>query len=139
MQPHVIQFGNLEDLVAELPAAHVVRVVALDVTEGAYQQVAELRLAGIGVHVRAVNSQGHILACYLPVARMQVFGRRPRPDDPGAEKYSQAWDEAEALKARVCAYLDERGFAVRGGVIHLGEAQLMHGHWPSDPAGRPSG
>jgi hypothetical protein len=68
MYPHIIQFDKLEDLVAELPADHIVRAVALDVTEGTYEKVVELRIAGIGVHVRTINEEGHILSSTLPVA-----------------------------------------------------------------------
>ena len=133
MRPHIIQFANLDDFISELPIGHTIRVTALDVTEGMYEKVSELRIAGIGAHVRAINEDGHILTCYLPVAQLQIFGRRPRKDDPDEESYSQAWDKAIALKARVCAFLSDRGFTVRSGVIHLGEINLLHGHWSSDP------
>jgi hypothetical protein len=133
MANHIIQFPDLDEFVSELPADHIVRVVALDVTEGTYDKVAELRIAGIGVHVRAINKDGHIMACYLPVARMQIFGRRPRKGDPDEEAYNQAWDKAAALEARVRAFLAAGGFSVRSGVIHLGEVNLLPGCWSSDP------
>ena len=133
MRPHIVQFANLDDFSPELPVGHTVRVTALDVTEGMYERVSELRIAGIGTHVRAINEDGHILTCYLPVAQLQVFGRRPRKGDPDEESYSQAWDKATALKTRVCAYLSDQGFNVRSGVIHLGEVSLLHGYWSSDP------
>jgi hypothetical protein len=132
MRPQIIQCANLDDFLPELPVGHTVRVAALDVTEGTYEKVSELRIAGIGAHVRAINEDGHILTCYLPVAQLQIFGRRPRKGDPDEESYSQAWEKAIALKTRVCAFLSDRGFAVRSGVIHLGEINLLHGHWSSD-------
>ena len=133
MCPHIIQFADLDDYIAELPVDHTVRVTALDVTEGTYEKVSELRIAGIGTHVRAISEDGHILTCYLPVAQLQVFGRRPRRGDPDEESYSQAWEKAAALKVRVGAFLSERGFTIRSGVIHLGEVNLLHGYWSSDP------
>ena len=133
MRPHIIQFANLDDFIPELPIDHTIHVTALDVTEGMYEKVSELRIAGIGAHVRAINEDGHILTCYLPVAQLQIFGRCPRKGDPDEESYSQAWDKATALKTRVCAYLSDQGFNVRSGVIHLGEISLLHGCWSSDP------
>jgi hypothetical protein len=131
--PITIQFADLNELAAELPAGHIVRVNALDTTEASFDGMADLRVAGIGVHVRAVNPDGHLLACYLPVHRMQVFGRRPRPNDHEAATYSQAWDKAEALRQRVSDWLAEQGFVVRRGVINLGDLRPMPGRWAADP------
>lgn len=128
-----IQFTDLNELAAELSAGHIVRVNALDITEATLEGLAELRVAGIGVHVRAVNPDGHLLACYLPVHRMQVFGRRPRPNDHEAAAYNLAWEKAEQLRQRACEWLSSQGFAVRGGVIHLGDMRPMPGRWASDP------
>jgi hypothetical protein len=95
---HVIQFGQLEQFVAE-PSCQgsVVRVAALDVTESVSSQIPGLRTASVGVHVRAINDVGHILACYLPVAQVQLFNGR-RQGDPTWQKYDEAWEKAEALK-----------------------------------------
>ena len=73
MRTHIIQFANLDDFVSELPVGHTIRVVALDITEGTNEKVSELRIAGIGVHARAINEESHILTCYLPVAQLQIF------------------------------------------------------------------
>jgi hypothetical protein len=88
--------------------------------------------------VRAINEAGHILACYLPVARLQLYNGR-RAGDPTWEQYDLAWEKAEALKERVMAFLQEaaagRGFTVCGaGVIDLGQARPLSATWPSDPA-----
>lgn len=125
---HLIQFLNLEDLVAELPAGHVVRVNALDITEATFDR-GELRVAGIGVHVRTINSENHLLSCYLPVAVMQLFGRRPQPDDPDEPRYNQAWEKANALQQQVTDYLAGEGLDVRPGVIYLNGVLPLHGHW----------
>jgi hypothetical protein len=55
MSQHIIQFANLDDFLPELSVGHTVRVAALDVTEGTYERVTELRIAGVGAHVRAIN------------------------------------------------------------------------------------
>ncbi len=139
MSAHVIQLAHLEELLqGELRAGDVVRVVVLDVTESVSRQVPGLRLTSIGVHVRAVNAAGHILACYLPVAEIQLYNGR-REGDPTWQQYDAAWERAEALKGRVVAYLQaaaaEQGFTVRtAGVIDLGEVRPLHGTWLSDPA-----
>lgn len=139
MKTHVIQFGQLEEFVAE-PSCRdsVVRVVALDVTESVSAQIPGLRTASVGVHVRAINDDGHILACYLPVATIQLFNGR-REGDPTWQQYDAAWGKAEALKERVIAYLQkvatEKGFAVRAaGVIDIGETLPLRATWKSDPA-----
>lgn len=134
----VLQFGKLEELVQEeIHHGNVVRVVALDITESVSSQIPDLRMAGIGVHVRAIDNAGQILACYLPVASIQMFNGR-REGDPTWQAYDEAWDKAEALKERVIAYLEqvaaEKGFAVRAaGVIDIGETRPLRATWRSDP------
>jgi hypothetical protein len=139
MPAHVIQFARLEEFITEeLP--NTVRVTALDVTESTSSQIPGLRLAGIGVHVRTINAEGHILACYLPVASVQIYEAVPRDSDPTRKEYDAAWEQAEALKERVMACLQEKGFAVSGaGVIHLDGVRPLHGSWPSGPALRANG
>ncbi|NLF64704.1 MAG: hypothetical protein GX579_08875 [Chloroflexi bacterium] len=134
MAAHVIQFARLEELLAEeLP--NVVRVTALDVTESTSSQIPGLRLAGIGVHVRTINTQGHILACTLPLASVEIYEVAPRDADPAWQTYDDAWSQAEALKERVMAYLTENGCAVTGaGIIHLDGVQPIPATWRSDPA-----
>lgn len=122
MSKQIIQFGTLEAFTAEaLGEGAVIRVVALDITESVSSQIPGLRTASVGVHVRAINDAGHILACYLPVAQVQLFNGR-REGDPTWQQYDEAWEKAKALKKRVTAYLEqvaaEKGFAVRAaGVI----------------------
>jgi hypothetical protein len=134
-----LQFGKLEEFVQEvLRRGSVVRVVALDITESVSSQIPSLRTAGIGVHVRAINDDGQILACYLPVARIQLYNGRNEAD-PVWREYDKAWDKAEALKERVIAYLEqvaaEKGFAIRAaGVIDMGETRPLRATWQSDPA-----
>lgn len=146
MKIHVIQFGRLEEFVQEdlgedNPSTGsgqaLVRVMVLDVTESVSGQIPGLRLAGIGVHVRAINDAGQILACYLPVAHIQLYNGR-RDGDPTWQAYDEAWDKAEALKERVIAYLEQvaagKGFAVRAaGVIDMGETRPLRATWNSDP------
>jgi hypothetical protein len=139
MSPQIIQFARLEELVAEEPP-NIVRVTALDVTESTSSKIPGLRLASIGVHVRTVNDAGHILACYLPVASVQIYEAVPRDSDPTRKEYEAVWEQAEALKERVKAYLRESGCAVSSaGVIHLNGVRPLHGSWPSDPVQRAKG
>lgn len=134
----VIQLARLEEFVQEeLHGGNLVRVVVLDVTDSVSSQIPALRTAGVGVHVRAINDDGHILACYLPVASIQLFNGR-RAGDPTWQAYDEAWEKAEALKERLIAYLRdiaaEKGFTVRdAGVIDLGEARPLRATWKSDP------
>lgn len=140
----VIQHSKLEELVAG-PLAHgdIVRVVVLGMTESISSQIPGLRRVSVGVHVRTINRAGHILACYLPVARIELYNGR-REGDPTWQAYDDAWAEAEALQERVLTYLREiaarQGFTVRAaGVIDLGETGLLRARWPSDPAGAAHG
>lgn len=146
MKTLVIQFGKLEEFVREdlgqgNPSTGsgqaLVRVVALDITESVSGQIPGLRTAGIGVHVRAINDAGHILACYLPVAHIQLYNGR-REGDPTWQEYDAAWDKAEALKERVIAYLEqgasEKSYTVcAAGVIDIGEIQPLRATWKADP------
>jgi hypothetical protein len=129
----VIQFARLEELVAEAPP-NIVRITALDVTESTSSQIPGLRLAGIGVHVRTISDEGHILACYLPVASVQIYEAVPRDSDPTRQEYDAAWERAEALKERVVVYLKEKGCTVSSaGVIHMGNVRPLRGTWAPDP------
>ena len=137
--PKVIQFGKLEAVVAEdLGEGGIVRVTILDITESASTQIPSLRMAGIGVYVRTINDDGHILACYLPIAQLQLYNGR-RDGDPAWQKYDAAWEKAEALKKRVVAYLEsitaDKKITIRtAGVIDMGEIRPLRATWQSDPA-----
>lgn len=137
MKNHIIQFGQLEELVAELKPDNIVRVVILDISEGVSSQIPDLRRVKVGVHIRTISTNEHILACYLPVATIQLFNGR-REDDPTWQQYDEAWAKAEALKARVIAFLEgvavEKGFTVRdAGVIDIGEVRPLRATWVSTP------
>jgi hypothetical protein len=134
----VIQFGKLEEFVEEeLGEGNVVRVVVLDVTVSVSSKIPGLRTAGVGVHVRTINDAGQILACYLPVASIELYNGR-REGDPTWQAFDQAWDKAESLKERVMAHLQgvaaEKGFTVRAaGVIEIGQTLPLWATWKSDP------
>ena len=128
----LIQFADLAHLVAELPAGHVVRVETLETVEGVDKGTG-VRRVGIGVHVRAFTPDGHILAGYIPTARLQLIGQTDL-DDPGgtAGRYDAAWEEARTNAERVRAYLARRGLDVRRGTIDLGDARPLAGGWRED-------
>ena len=139
MTKQVIQFGQLEEFMAEpFVPGQVVRVVVLEISEGVSAQIPDLRQVGVGVHVRTINSDGYVLACYLPVATVQLYNGR-REGDPTWQKYDAAWEQAAALKERVITTLQaaavEKGFKVRAaGVIDLGEIRPLRATWKADPA-----
>jgi hypothetical protein len=54
MKNHVIQFGQLEELVAELKPEQIARVVILDISKGFSSQIPDLRQVSVGVHIRTV-------------------------------------------------------------------------------------
>lgn len=135
----IIQFARLEEFVEEdLRAGNVVRVVVLEITESVSSQIPGLRNVGIGVHVRTINDDGHILACYLPTGRLQLYNGR-REGDPTWQEYDAVWEKAERLKERVIVFLQavsaEKGFSVRtAGVIDMGQTRPLRGTWKSDPS-----
>ena len=139
MTKQVIQFGQLEEFMAESFAPdQVVRVVVLEISEGVSAQIPDLRQVSVGVHVRTINRDEHILACYLPVATVQLYNGR-REGDPTWQKYDAAWEQAAALKERVITTLQavatEKEFSVRAaGVIDLGEIRPLRATWKADPA-----
>jgi hypothetical protein len=86
---------------------------------------------------RAIDDARQILACYLPVAVIQLFNGR-REGDSTWQQYDEAWEKAEALKERNIAYLEqvaaEKGFTVRAaGVIDISETRPLPATWKSDP------
>jgi len=138
MNPHVIQFGRLEEFVAELSLDNLVRVVILDSSKSISSQIPDFRRVSTGVHARTINESGHILVCYLPIATTELFNGR-REGDPTWEQYDKIWQKAEALKDRLVAYLQktatEKGFTVStAGVIDLGEVRPLQATWFTDPA-----
>lgn len=122
----VIQFAELGELISELHPGDVVRVVELE-TVLSQSSVAPIRTVEVGVHVRHINSEQQVLACYVPTGSAQRWAERPVPREE--EKHREAWDRAEALASKLRESLGQRGFAVRGGVIDLGETKLIHGCW----------
>lgn len=139
MNPKIIQFGQLEELLTEpFTPGQVMRVVVLETSESMSSKIPGWRMVHVGVHVRSINDSGQILACHLPVAALELFNGR-RENDPGWQRYDAAWEEAAALKKRVSAYLQtaavEKGFTLRtAGVIDLGDARPLHATWKTDPA-----
>lgn len=134
MTKQVIQFGQLEEFMAEpFTPGQVVRIVVLEISEGVSAQIPDLRQVSVGVHVRTINSDRHVLACYLPVATVQLYNGR-REGDPTWQKYDVAWEQAAALKERVITTLQsaaaEKGFKVcAAGVIDLGEIRPLQATW----------
>ena len=139
MTKQVIQFGQLEEFMAEPFAPdQVVRVVVLEISEGVSAQIPDLRQVSVGVHVRKINSDEHVLACYLPVATVQLYKGR-REGDPTSQKYAAACSQAAALKVHVIITLQaavaEKGFKVcAADVIDLGEIRPLRATWMADPA-----
>ncbi len=138
MNEKIIQFGQLEELLTEpFVPGQVVRVVVLETSESLARQIPGWRMVHIGVHVRSINEFGHILACHLPVATLELFNGR-RENDPTWQRYDMAWEEAASLKERVAAYLQtvaaEKGFTLHmAGVIDLGDIRPLHATWKTDP------
>lgn len=138
MKAKIIQFGQLENLLAEpFVPGQVVRVVVLETSETMSAKIPGWRLVHIGVDVRTINESGHILACHLPVAALELFNGR-RENDPTWRKYDAAWEEAAALKQRVVTLLQtaaaKTGFTVRtAGVIDLGDVRSLRATWHTDP------
>ena len=137
MNNHVIQFSELETLVAEPFAPdQVVRVVVLEMSQPVSARIPDLRQVTVGVHVRTINPHGHILACHLPVGTLQLYNGR-REGDPTWQRYDAVWEQATTLQKRVLAFLQpvaqERGFVLRtAGVIDLGDLRPLAGRWSTD-------
>jgi len=138
MNAKIIQFGQLEELLTEpFAPGQVVRVVMLETSESLARQIPGWRMVHIGVDVRSINESGHILACHLPVAALELFNGR-RENDPTWQKYDAAWEKAASLKERVVTFLqtvaEELGFTLRtAGVIDLGDVRPLHATWKTDP------
>lgn len=137
MSKNIIQFGELETLLDEpFGQEQVVRVIVLETSESMSSKIPSWRSVHIGVHVRSINAVGHVLACHLPVASLELFNGR-RENDPGWQEYDAAWEEAVALKERVVTFLQaaasEKGFSLRtAGVIELGDIRLLRATWKAD-------
>jgi hypothetical protein len=136
VKTHTVQFAQLEELVAELKPGNIVRVIILDISKCVSRQMPDLRQVSVGVPIRTINADGHVLACYLPWATIQLFNGR-RQDDPNWQKYDEVWEKAEVLKERVMVYLQkvavEREFTVsNAGVIDMGDTRPLRATWQSD-------
>ena len=123
----VIHFAELDEMLDELQAGQTVRVAVLDVTEQTYKKYG-IRKASLGIHVRAFVGE-HILSCYLPVTALQIAGGIPHREHGQFQAYTEAWDRAACYAEQVKAYLTQRGFDVRPGVIDLGNARPLPGGW----------
>lgn len=120
----LVQFMNLDEMVAELTPGQVVRVESLEIMRGVSKQ--GISVAELGVHVRAFNDDGHVLSCCLPIRQTQMICGKPLGAE---EEHRQAWDEAMALAVHVRLYLGNELFNVRSGVIDIGEAKLLTAYW----------
>ena len=138
MNGKIVQFGQLEEMLAEpFSSGQVMRVVILETSESLSPKIPGWRLVHIGVHVRSINESGHILACHLPIAKLELMNGR-RENDPAWQQYDAAWEEAEALKVRVVNYLQTAASEIEftvipSGVIELGEIRPLHATWKTDP------
>ena len=123
----VIHFGDLDEMLNELQPGQTVRVAVLDVTEQTFKKYG-FRKASLGVHVRAFAGE-HILSCYIPVTALQIVGGVPHREHGQFQEYTETCDKANSRAEQVKAYLTERGFDVRPGVIDLGNARPLPGGW----------
>lgn len=123
----VIHFVKLGDLIAELQPGHIVRVAELDITESTYKGV-DVRMAGIGVHVRTFDEAGRILSWYWPLARLQVVGSI-YPGHAQYEEYQAVWNTVEKAGEAIRAFLASCGLDVRPGIIDLGDVRPLRGEW----------
>lgn len=122
----VIHFVKLDELLDELPPGSVVRVVALETTESTSDQYG-IRLVGYGVHARATLF-GEIYSWYYRARRLQLVGNIYHGH--GQEKeHRAAWAAAEAAAEEIKAYIVERGYQVRPGIIDLEGGHPIPGTW----------
>ncbi|MBU0494032.1 MAG: hypothetical protein KKB13_19455 [Chloroflexi bacterium] len=129
----VIQFLHLEQMLLELPHMHVLRVEPLEDRDTGPQHTTRVRC---GVHVRAVNHDGHVLACCVYVGTFHLLGPTCM-EDPTGGALQDARQEANDLACDVSEYLESVGYDVRHGVIDIGRADVIRGSWGSLPANEP--
>ncbi len=124
----VIQFVELDELLAELPKGHVVRVEVLHIIEGVSKE--GISQVGIGVHVRAFapDDSNHVLVCYICMARRMQSGNIVL-SGPGSNGKKSADKKVMEVMEQVRTYLAKRQFDVRPGVIEIGDARLLDGGW----------
>ncbi len=122
----IIQFTQFEDFINELSPQQIVRIEVLGTVE-ATASIHNVARIGLGVHLRTLDEEGNILACYLRTGSYQEVNGRPV-----SENSQQIWDQAENLKARIKDFLAKQGFQPRPGVIELGDIQLLRASFPDN-------
>ncbi len=120
----VVQFYSVEDFLAEVQPADLVRVQVQ--TWSKQTELAPLTAYRIGVHVtRRDPDTGEFHSCYLAtfVGTAMVQAEHDR------ERLDRARERAEEYASRLRAELEARGAVVRPGRYEIGDVHPVQASW----------
>jgi len=117
----ILQFSQLENLLAEAGGVDCLRVHVLEKTRRASSSALTQLEIAIGLTVQAIAPGGRVLSWYYPIDAWQTFVPEAPPDNaPGRVRYQAAWQRAERLRDQLVARLQAMEYtAATDGLIEL--------------------
>jgi hypothetical protein len=140
----VLQYLELENLLAEAGAAAGLRVHVLERSKATSSSVLSWREIMIGLCVQAITPDRRILSWYGEIAKLGFYAHAQATNgepSPEREQYQAAWQQARALQIELDGRLREKGYVVyTDGLIELETPHLLRGvtgliAWPEGGAG----
>lgn len=120
----IIHFPTVELLTAELCTGHIVRLAARNHLLISNEQ--EEEVIEFGVHVGAINADGHTLVCYTPVVRMRAPINPPEKRAYAIDvTHRECFDRAIKHLDEMRTTLTQQGFDVRMSWIDIPHDELL--------------
>ena len=142
MNQIILQYLELENLLAEADGADGLRVHVLEQTRTTSSYMLTWREITIGLCVRAITPEGRILSWYGEIAKLGFYAHAQAGNgdsSPEREQYQAAWQRARELQAELAARLRAAAYTVyTDGVIEMEVGNFLHGvttlvTWPKLP------
>jgi hypothetical protein len=144
----VLQYQELENLLAEAGEAEGLRVHVLERSKATSSNALSWREIMIGLSVQAITPEERILSWYGEIAKLGFYVHIQPPNgesSPEREQYQAAWQQARAQQVELVERLRQEGHVVyTDGLIDLEVAHLLRGvtgliAWPGGVAGEREG
>jgi hypothetical protein len=127
----VLQYQELENLLAEAEAAEGLRVHVLERSKATTSNALSWREIMIGLSVQAITPGGRILSWYGEIAKIGFYAHIQPPNgelSPERAQYQSAWQQARELQAELVERLRQEGYVVyTDGLIELEVVHLLRG------------
>lgn len=129
----VLQYAELENLLADAASSDAVRVYILEQVRTTPVNLLSQQDVTVALCVRAITAHFRILSWYYPLACLRFYLPESKEENdeqssPAQIAYERAWEQARALQTELVARLKEEGCpAHTDGLVEINVANFLHG------------